>query len=218
MIESTRVAPVTSPHILIVATGAEVAPLKTVKADVVICADGGVGAARRAGLVVDLVVGDLDSAESEPLAEAAESGAKVHGHPVDKDQSDLELALSAAMAMGPSRISVHLAAGGRLDHQFANLVVLASPAWSAVPVDALVGNDPVWVIRTRRRLDLRVGDPLALHPVGGEARGVTTEGLAWKLDNAVLDPFSARGIANRVTGSAAVSVADGVVLAISSSD
>lgn len=205
-----------APHIVVVATGAEIEPLRSVIADVVICADGGVGAARRAGLAVDTVVGDMDSADPATIEAATQDGTEVRQHPTDKDESDLELALLAAMVLSPSRISVHAASGGRLDHQFANLVVLASPRWEAVLIDGRIGNDYVWIIRGERALPLAVGAPLSLHAIGGPASGVTSSGVEWPLTDETLDPFSARGIANRVSGAVTISVDHGVLLAMSS--
>src|SRR5690606_2396774 len=61
-------------------------------ADLVVAADSGAAAVLAAGRVPHLVVGDLDSLD-QPLP----PGAEVERHPRDKDQSDLELAVAAAV-------------------------------------------------------------------------------------------------------------------------
>jgi thiamine pyrophosphokinase len=200
----------------VVAAGAAVAPVAATPAEFLICADGGLRVAREAGRDVDLVVGDLDSATDTDLAAAREAGTRIERHPGAKDESDLELAMAAAMAEGAGAITVHLADGGRLDHQLANLMVLSSRRWRSARIDAWVGADRLWVVHDRIRLPLAVGDPVAIQAVAGVAE-VTTRGVAYPLDGETLDPSQARGIANEVVSvPAEVRVDGGVVLVISS--
>lgn len=210
------VAAVTDLHVQVIATGADPAVAATVEADMVVCADGGADVAVHAGLDVDLVVGDLDSATPAALAAARRSGVVVSAEP-DKDETDLELALAAARLRGATRITVHLGAGGRLDHQLANLAVLASARWAPAAITARVGTrDLVWVVRQALELPLAEGAPLALVPIGGPAR-VTSSGVRWPLVDEWLDPTAARGISNEVVAPPArIQVSEGVVLVVSS--
>ncbi|MFQ5947659.1 MAG: thiamine diphosphokinase, partial [Acidimicrobiia bacterium] len=63
----------------------------------VIAADSGLDLVASLDLTVDVVVGDFDSVNPELLQAAVASGARVERHPVDKDATDLELALEAAL-------------------------------------------------------------------------------------------------------------------------
>ena len=63
----------------------------------VVAADSGLDLARRLGVPVDLVVGDFDSVDPAGLAAAAAAGSVLERHPVDKDATDLELALDAVL-------------------------------------------------------------------------------------------------------------------------
>ncbi len=204
----------TGPHVQVIASGAATRPVADIVADLVVCADGGVAVALASGRTVDLVVGDLDSAEPSDLATVEAAGGTIVGHPVDKDESDLELALAVAAGRGAARITVHLGEGGRLDHQLANLMVLASSRWSPTAIDAWVGHDRVWVVRDELETVLPVGELVGIQAVGGSAR-VTTEGLAYPLHDERLAPTEARGIANRVLASPVrIEVRSGVVLVI----
>src|SRR5262249_51869666 len=109
----------------------------------VIAANGGVALAAELGLGVDLVVGDLDSLSAAGLAAVP----RVERHPEGKDASDLELALQAALGLGPERIVVVGGGGGRLDHLFGNLLLFAAEAYSGVLVDAQVGGAAVPLVR-----------------------------------------------------------------------
>ena len=105
----------------------------------------------------------------------------IERHPVAKDATDLELALDAARARGVERIVVIGGHGGRLDHFLANALVLTAPALEHVRVEARIGDATVVVVRDRVELLGAVGDLCSLLPIGGVARGVTTEGLRFPL-------------------------------------
>jgi thiamine pyrophosphokinase len=134
---------------------------------------------------------------------------------VDKDASDLELAVAAAVAADASRIVVVGGDGGRLDHLLGNAFLLASDRWADIEIDAVLGDARIWVVRAERSIDGRVGELVSLYAVGGPARGVTTEGLRWALTGGELLPGSSLGLSNEfVAPAATVRVRGGVVLAI----
>jgi thiamine pyrophosphokinase len=194
-----------------VAAGAR---LPVTDTDLVIAADSGVHHARALGLHVDLVVGDLDSVDARELDAVVEAGATVERHPVDKDATDLELALHAAVDRGAERIVVLGAGGGRFDHFLANVLVLASPAFAGARVEALVGAARVVVVHDKAVVDGEPGDLLTLLPVGGPAEGVRTTGLRFALDGERLDAGTTRGVSNELTGNQATITVDGGVLLV----
>ncbi len=181
----------------------------------VLAADGGVAEAERLGFHVDLLVGDLDSADATAVARVEASGGSVQRHPRDKDASDLELAMEAAIDAGVHRIVVVGGDGGRLDHLLGNAFLLGSVRWAGVEIDAVFGDATLHVIRDDRTVDGVPGELISLYAVGGPARGVTTEGLRWSLQDAELAPGSSLGLSNEFVGPTAhVRLADGVILAI----
>ena len=181
----------------------------------VIAADGGLERARALGLPVTIAVGDFDSASPESVSAAEASGTQVERHPAEKDATDLELALDRALELRPERIIVLAVVGDRLDHLFSAFQLLASSRYAAVDLDADIGIARVHVIRRERTLSGRPGELLSLFAVHGPAEGVTTEGLAYPLDGATLEPGSSRGVSNVfVQETARVSVERGVLLAV----
>jgi len=181
----------------------------------VVAADSGLAHAFAAGLHVDLLVGDLDSVEPRAVLAALDAGTEVQRHPSDKDATDLELALEAARSRGAGSVVVVGGHGGRLDHLLANALLLASPRFAELRVDARMGDAHVTVIRDRAELSGAPGTLCSLLPVGGAAIGVETEGLRFPLHHETLDPASTRGISNEFVATVAtVSVAAGVLLAV----
>ena len=183
----------------------------------VIAADSGLDAALANGIQPDLVVGDLDSASPDAIVRARGAGIDIDHHPVDKDATDLELALAVAVRRGITDILVLGGYGGRLDHFLANTLLLAAPMFAGVAIEWHIGRTTVAPARPGVPVEFHAepGDLVSLLPIGGSANGVATRGLRWPLNGETLHAASTRGVSNRVaTSPVEISVGRGVVLAI----
>jgi thiamine pyrophosphokinase len=181
----------------------------------VIGADSGIEHAHRLGRRVDVAVGDFDSVAPEHLTRAEAGGARIERHAVDKDATDLELALDLAVAVCPRTVTVVGGHGGRLDHTVANLQLLAAPRYAGVALDAWFGAGHITVTRDHARVEGPVGSFVSLLAVDGPADGVSTSGLRFPLTDARLVPGSTLGVSNELVDPVAeVTVAHGVVLVI----
>ena len=202
------------PDVVVVASG-QGPKLAIPHARSVVAADGGLQRAHELGLAVDVVVGDLDSVTPDALAAAEAAGVRVVRHPPAKDATDLELALDEAVALGARRVLVVASAGGRLDHLLGSLLLLAAERYTALELDALVGEALVHVVRGGRTMHGAPGELLTLLPLGGPATGVTTVGLEYPLRGETLSPGTTRGVSNVfVEREARVALERGVLLAI----
>lgn len=183
--------------------------------DLVIAADGGYHAAATLAVPVDVLVGDLDSVSADGLATARAAGTRIERHPVDKDRTDLALALDAVTADGPAEVLLIGGHGGRLDHLLANVALLAAPEYGTLRITALLGPAVVTVLRDRATLLGRPGELVSLLAMHGPAHGVTTTGLRFPLAQATLPVGSSLGVSNEFTGShATVTVSDGVLVVV----
>ena len=181
----------------------------------VIAADRGLEHARALGLEVSMAVGDFDSATLEAVAEAEKAGVRIERHPVEKDATDLELALDAALAEGPERIVLLAGDGGRLDHLLSALLLLGSQRYAGVQLDAHIWAARVHVVRGERTLEGDPGELVSLLALHGPAQGVQTDGLAYPLAGETLDPGSSRGVSNVFAErTARIRVEHGVLLAV----
>ncbi len=178
--------------------------------DLVVAADGGARHARGLGVSVDRWVGDGDSIDAAELEALAASGVDVQRAATDKDESDSELALLAAIADGANAVIILGALGGpRVDHALANVGLLAHPALEGRPawlygeraarISLLAAPDAVGHEVTRE-LHGRPGDLVSLVPQGGAASGVTTSGLRFPLAGETLALGKTRGVSNVRTG------------------
>jgi thiamine pyrophosphokinase len=190
----------------------------------VVAADGGAKAAERLGLRVDLVVGDADSLDLAALDRLAAAGTAVERSPTDKDETDTELALLAAIRRGAERLTILGALGGRrLDHELANLWLLAHPALGRVAATILDDTARIRLLQApdpegrpvRLELPGPVGALVSLLPFGGDALGITTQGLRYPLRDEPLRLGPARGISNvRLAPTASVLLRAGRLLVV----
>lgn len=184
--------------------------------DLVIAADSGFDQASALEVQVDLIVGDFDSIKPDSIRPKSKIGhLATEVHPHDKDHSDLELALEAALVRGTTELVVLGGGGGRLDHLLINAAVLTNPQFRPMRIRWETGRAAVHVIWDRAAVVGRIGDLVSLLAYGGEATGVSTSGLAWVLRSARLSPATSRGLSNElVEDHARVTVATGTVLLI----
>lgn len=162
----------------------------------VVAADGGAALCRRAGRVPDVVVGDMDSARGDAVDWARGGGADIVAHPMDKDATDLELAIEEARDRFAAPITITAAFSARLDHTLAAVGTLAragacarEPGWTAF---AAVPGAPV---------TLDSGSDVLFSVIAvGEASGVNVAGAKWPLSGTTLPALSGLGVSNRTGG------------------
>lgn len=176
----------------------------------VIAADGGLAHLERRGLAPDLIVGDFDSLGRVP------AGANVIRHPVEKDDTDMMLAVRTGLDRGCRRFLLYGGLGGRLDHAYANLQTLGWLADHGGQGWLLGGGLAASAVRNGR-LDFAPGrrGTVSVFCPNGEARGVDLTGLYYPLRDAVLTSGFPLGVSNQFTGQAAsVSVREGTLLVL----
>ena len=188
-------------NVVVVANGELLHPMRLLSvvdgADAVIAADGGANWLCTQNRVPNLVVGDMDSVSPEVLRYLAQHNCTLQRHEPTKDETDTELALKAAAALGAARITILGALGGRIDHALANVSLLAMPELEGIDVVIFDGLSFLSMARGGvSSIAGRAGDIVSLIPWGGDAKGVTTEGLQYSLDDALLRGGAARGVSN----------------------
>lgn len=191
---------------------------------VVIAADGGARHAEPLGLRIDGWVGDGDSLGEAGVRALEAAGVPVERSPFDKDESDTELAVLAALRRGPSAIVIVGALGGpRFDHALANLALLAMPELRDIDVRLLAADARVRLLSAPSAdgspgtltISGRAGDLVSLFPIGGDASSVVTSGLEYPLRGEPLLVGRSRGLSNRRTSdTATVSLAAGRLLVV----
>lgn len=180
-----------------------------------IAADGGGNALYAEGLTPHLVIGDLDSLSDAALAAWRAQGVTIRRFPADKDETDLELALLAAIERGATQIDVLGALGGRWDQGLANVALLAMPEVRGRRVRLLDYDQEAFLVDREAMIAGRIGDTVSLLPLGGDAHGITTQGLQYPLNDATLHFARSRGVSNvLVANPASVRLRVGLLLVV----
>jgi len=182
-------------------------------ADIVLAADSGYDHLARMGVRPHVLLGDLDSISAEALEDARRFEVETAIFEAEKDFTDTELVLREALDRGASTVLACGVFGLRVDHQLANLLLLAAPGLSTADVRLLDEQQEVRLVHGRLELVAQPGELISLISVGGEAHGVTTTGLYYPLAGATLHTGPALGISNvAVSRRVTVESADGFVL------
>jgi thiamine pyrophosphokinase len=183
--------------------------------DTFIAVDGGLRHLRALQKVPKLLIGDLDSVSPEETRWAEEQSCEIMRFKVDKDETDLELALLEAVKKGFEEILVIAGLGGRLDQTLANLFLLMLPELAGIKVSLSNGIEEAFLIRDSAEIEGQVGDIVSLIPLNGRVSEVETQNLKYPLEKETLFPEKSRGISNGMLGKRAkVSIASGCLLCI----
>jgi thiamine pyrophosphokinase len=185
------------------------------RADLILAADGGARVARAAGIVPDLIVGDLDSVDPATAHWSARRRIPRRVFPVDKDATDAELALREALRRGAREVWIFATMTGRMDHALANLLLLATTRSRRVRARLTDGRAVAWLGSKKTPIEGRPGDLVSLLPLSPTVRGMVTTGLRYPLRGGMLRRGSTRGISNEITNApASVRVDAGDLLVI----
>jgi thiamine pyrophosphokinase len=207
------------PRVLIFANGElpdlNKARLLLQRDDYIICADGGTRHALALDLQPNLVIGDMDSLKKGQWQKLENAGIPIELYPHDKNETDLELAITRALELEPKEILVIAALGGRFDHTLGNLALLSDIRLSAFHTRFDDGVEEIFLCREQVEIHGRSGDIVSLIPWGGPAQGIQTQGLRWSLNGETLYPDKTRGISNEMlSDTASVSVESGLLLIV----
>jgi thiamine pyrophosphokinase len=188
-------------------------------AELLIAADGGARPLLRLGQPPHLVIGDLDSLDEQSTAALVARGIELRRFPRDKDETDLELALLYAAERGATAIDVLGALGGRWDHTLANVALLALPELDGRRARLLADRQELFLVGDSAVIAGQAGDTVSLLPLTAEARGVTTHGLLYRLEDATLSYARARGVSNvLIAPPGRVSLREGLLLVVRHDD
>lgn len=181
----------------------------------VICADGGVHNARRAGMKMDAVIGDWDSGGA-PI-----EGVPAYSLPPEKDMTDLQSAVALGFELGCSEFLLCGCTGGRMDHTAFNLHLLewiSQQGGEGILLDK--GNE----IRYLSKVAVTIPNCgsytyLSVLPLDRQVKGVTLTGVKYPLDDVTLTRGGTLTVSNEpVGGESTITVKEGAVLIIRSRD
>ncbi|HEY9057149.1 MAG TPA: thiamine diphosphokinase [Aurantimonas sp.] len=183
----------------------------------VIAADDGIRHATALGITPELWVGDFDSSPAVPAVQA--SGIPRETFPGDKDQTDGELAIEAAIARGATRLLLVGALGGpRSDHAFAHLILAQRFAARGLDVELFDGREHGWPLSPQpRRFDLAAGTQFSILKFS-DLSGLTVVGAKWPLADVDVPFHSILTQSNEALGEVVVQLREGAAMLMAQAD
>jgi thiamine pyrophosphokinase len=184
--------------VALIVTGGDCPPPEIIsalakEAVLVIAADSGLDVCLSADIEPDIVVGDFDSIRRESLASVSED--KILRYPEEKDYTDTELAVEAAIHRGAQRIVLAGGGAGRLDH----LLAVRALFERETPIHEWhTAKECVFLVPAQCSLHFSASSSLvvSVFPLSKGARGMRSQGLKWPLDGLVWD-CGHFGVSNR---------------------
>ncbi|SET84183.1 thiamine pyrophosphokinase [Salinibacillus kushneri] len=174
-------------------------------------------------IIPNYAVGDFDSITKDEWKKLQTKVKNIKTYPVEKDQTDLELALKRAIDMNPEQIYMFGVTGGRLDHELINIQLLYQ-------LSNLNGQIRGMIIDKKNHIELkRAGvhiveydekyGNLSLIPQTPQIKNLTLKGFYYPLTNATLEFGSTLSTSNRLIGKKGTfSFDEGILLVVRSDD
>lgn len=150
----------------------------------VIAVDGGLVHCDRMGIVPDMIIGDLDSVEPELLSKY--STVAIRNFPIDKDETDLELALQSVFTPTVEKITLFGALAKRSDHALSNLhLIRRYPQKVYIETE----NELIFAFDGPIVIPCHKGQTISFIQLGDPVSGVTSKGLKWEMNNATFNKY-----------------------------
>jgi len=144
----------------------------------VICADGGYSHAKKLGLVPDLWIGDGDSLVSKNVV-----AKEIMTFPVQKDNTDTDLAVMEALARGCEEIIILGALGGRLDHEFSHFCLLKKIMEHGAKGFLINENNEITMENKSFTVFPNGRKYISFFPFGGDVKNFSVKGLCYEAEN-----------------------------------
>jgi len=169
-----------------------------------VAADGGALLLESIGFLPDVIIGDFDSLTEVQYQHYKKMGVKIIKYPVEKDETDGELALQYCKGRGLDNIIIIGFSGGRLDQQLANIFLLEYAFRSGMTAFVKEPGLEMGIIEKEKIFFQKIGAGLSLIPLDEKVSGVTITGCKYLLEAGNLLRYKTRGISNLIEQEKAV--------------
>ena len=164
--------------------------------DCVICLDGGLRYADKAGIMPSVIVGDFDSVDIELVEKYRAKGVEIHSFPVRKDFTDMEIGIDIAVEKGAAELVLMAALGGRMDHALGNVFNMQRALSKGVSVRIIDEAQHMFLINNNKKFNYKKGTVISLIPITEQVKGVKTDNLSYPLNYETLYNGDSRGLSN----------------------
>ena len=196
--------------------------MKKHKFQKILVADRGLVLCKKLGIIPDLILGDFDSTTSEALEYYRSTvPERIRQYPSRKDDTDTELAVSVAMDMGCTEITILGATGTRLDHVMGNIQILKKALDCGVTTYLVDSHNRIRMTDTAVTIskEEQFGTYVSLIPFTEKVTGLTLRGFSYPVQDYTLMQGRSVGVSNEITGQQGeISLKEGLLLVMESRD
>lgn len=188
----------------------------------VIAVDAGMETAQALNLIPDMIVGDFDTVRRPVLDYYRQMEHIVWDvHQPEKDETDTELALSKACALGCSEIMILGATGGRADHMLGNIHLLFPCLQRGIHACLLDPQNKIYLLDGPKEFEKANvwGKYISFLPLTMKVRGITLDGFKYPLHEKDIEIGTSLCISNELAQDrASITLEDGVLICVESHD
>lgn len=156
-----------------------------------IAADRGMELCRKAGIIPEHIIGDLDSVNQETLA-YYEGKREICWHRLkpEKDDTDTQSALNLAIELKAEKVWILGGTGTRMDHVLANINLLVYGSKRNTEVVLVDAHNMITYLKKETYITKKqqFGKYVSFFGWGENIEGLTLEGFKYPLKNALLRP------------------------------
>lgn len=191
----------------------------SINVDFILCADGGIRHAIAIKRNPDAVIGDLDSTRDEDLEYISKNSIPVIKYPVEKDETDTELAINYLIRRGYRDITLTGVTGSRMDHSLANIFLLDRLMTNGISGRIVDGHNTIYMADKGLSLFRKEGHYVSILPINSDGVTVSLKGFYYPLENEKIEFGSTLGISNKIIDCIGiVEIISGIALVIESID
>ncbi|MED0993082.1 thiamine diphosphokinase [Bacillus nitratireducens] len=183
--------------------------------------DRGVYRLLKSGITPTVAFGDYDSVTEDELAWMRQQTNELHIVPREKDQTDLEIAISWALEQNPKLIRIFGATGGRLDHGLVNIQMLLKGLAAEIEMCIVDNKNEITVKKVGTHIiEENENFPyVSFVPVTETVEGITLRGFKYSLTNKTIEWGSTLCISNElIVEKGTFSFTSGILMMIRSTD
>jgi len=174
-----------------------------------------------AGMKLDLAIGDFDSITENEFEQVRSQATSIETFPVEKDETDLDLAILKAVLLAPKKLLLFGATGGRMDHTLANIQLLYRLQQKQLQT-TIIDNQNELTLYEPGSYEIEQNllySIISFVPFSSLVKGLTLEGFYYPLEDGSVQWGSTRCLSNKLLSKKGTfSFREGILIVIKSRD
>lgn len=188
----------------------------------IIAVDKGLEMLNQINVIPHHVVGDFDSI-SNKILKFYQGNHKIifHKYHPEKDNTDTDIALTLAIELESSSITIMGALGKRMDHALSNIHILKEALEAGISCQILDNHNRIYLLKDSKTLNKNTiyGKYISLIPLTTTVEGLTLKGFKYPLNNDSLSIGKSLGVSNEIIqDNAYIELKKGILIVIESRD